>query len=431
MTRRIVRERHRHKYNFMLTEVPRNSHKRGWLIFFTVAFFFAAGILVGKTWQIKTLVSDDRGQVEIAKVLDLYSKTRSPEVKFDQFWDIWDKIKSKYVEQPVKDVDLFYGAVEGMVGGLNDPYSVYFPPTQAQDFVKDLAGAFEGIGAAIGMEDNQLVVIAPIQGSPAEKAGLKPGDQIYKINGEEAFGLKVDEAVQKIRGPKGTEVKLTIGRKGEDKVLEITIVRDVITVPTVTWEKKENQIVYLRVSYFNGETWDQFDKAVKEIQIYKPKGIVLDLRSDPGGYLDTAVAIASEWIKQGDIVKERFNDGEENKYPTIGKHRLAGIKTIVLVDENSASASEIVAGALQDYGLATLLGNKTYGKGSVQDFEILPDGSALKLTVARWFTPKDRQIEKLGIVPDVEMKEMFVRESDAKDAKYKDVGLEKALELLK
>lgn len=412
----------------MQIEMTGKSRVKNWIVFFSLMLFFGVGVLIGRTWQIKTLVSDDHGQIEIAKVLNLYSKTRSSEVKFDQFWDIWNKIKSKYVEQPVKDVDLFYGAIEGLVGGLGDPYSVYFPPTQAQEFVKDLAGAFEGIGAEIGMKDEQLIVIAPLRGSPAEKAGLKPGDHIYKINGEEAFGLKVDEAVQKIRGPKGTEVKLTIGRENEDRVLEITIIRDIITVPTVVWEKKDGQIVYLRISYFNGETWDQFDKAVKEIQIYKPGGIVLDLRSDPGGYLDTAVLVASEWVKDGDIVKERFNNGEENKYPTVGKHRLAGIKTVVLIDENSASASEIVAGALQDYSLATLLGNKTYGKGSVQDFEILPDGSAIKLTVARWLTPKDRQIEKQGIAPDIEMKEMFVKQTDGT---YKDVGLDKALELLK
>lgn len=410
----------------MNTEVPRNS-RRGWLIFFTIALFFTAGVLVGKIWQVKSLVSDDNGRVEIVKVLDLYSKTRSAEVKFSQFWDVWDKIKTKYVEQPVKDTDLFYGAIEGLVGGLDDPYSMYFPPTEAQEFVKDLEGEFEGIGAEIGMKDNQLTVIAPLQGSPAEKAGLKPGDQIYKINGEEAFGLKVDEAVRKIRGPKGTSVKLTIGREGEDKVLELTIMREVISVPTVVWEKKANQIAYLRVSYFNGETFGQFDKAVKEILVYNPKGIILDLRSNPGGYLDTAVAVASEWIEKGDIVKEKFNSGEENKYPTIGKHRLVGIKTIVLVDENSASGSEIVAGALQDYNVATLLGNKTYGKGSVQDFEVLSDGSALKLTIAKWFTPKDRQIEKLGIVPDTEIKEMFVKQDDGT---YKDAGLDMALEML-
>lgn len=412
----------------MPIEVIKNSRSRSWLVFFSLMIFFAAGIFVGKVWQVKGLVSNDEGRVEIVKVLDLYSKTRSPEVKFGQFWDVWDKIKDKYVEQPVKDTDLFYGAIEGLVGGLNDPYSVYFPPTEAQEFVKDLEGEFEGIGAEIGMKDNQLTVIAPLRGSPAEKAGLKPGDQIYKINGEEAFGLKVDEAVQKIRGPKGTPVKLTIGREGEDKVIELTIIRDVISVPTAIWEKKDNQIAYLRVSYFNGETFGQFDKAVKEMIAYDPKGIVLDLRSNPGGYLETAVAVASEWIEKGDIVKEKFNSGEENKYPTIGKHRLAGIKTIVLVDENSASGSEIVAGALQDYNAATLLGNKTYGKGSVQDFEVLSDGSALKLTIAKWFTPKDRQIEKLGVTPDTLMEEMFVKQTDGT---YKDVGLEKALELLK
>jgi len=415
-------------------EIITSSHRKRivFAYFLILVLFSCAGFVVGRFYKVKEMVSDERGQIEIAKVLDLYSKTRSPDVNFNQFWEVWNKIKGKYVDQPVKDVDLFYGAISGLVSGLNDPYSIYFPPKQAQEFVKDLSGEFEGIGAELGMKDGQLTVIAPLTGSPAEKAGLKAGDVIYKIDGVDAFGWKVDEAVQKIRGPKGTQVKLTVGREGEDKVLEIAITRDVISVPTVTWEKKDNKIAYLRISYFNGETWNQFDKIADEIKSYQPNAIILDLRSDPGGYLDTAISVASEWVAEGDIVKEKFNNGEEKRHAAVGnKHRFADIKTIVLVDENSASASEIVAGALQDYGKARLVGKKTYGKGSVQDFEVLPDGSALKITIARWFTPKDRQIDKQGIAPDVEVKEMFVKEGDAKDAKYKDLGLEKAIELLK
>ncbi len=405
-----------------------SKRSKVFLVFILLVASFGAGLFLGKVWQIQDLVTDDKGAVEIVKVMNLYSKSRSPEVKFDQFWDVWNKIEAKYVDQPVDDVKLFYGAIEGAVAGLGDPYTVYFPPKKAEEFVKDLAGEFDGIGAEIGLKGDILTVIAPLPGSPAEKAGLKPGDKIYKIDDDETYGLSVDEAVMKIRGKKGTSVRLTISHNGIEKVEEVTIIRDTIVVPTVVWEKKDNQIAYLRVSYFNEDTWSEFDKMTKEIKAWSPKGIVLDMRSNPGGYLDTSIAVASEWIKKGVVVKEKFSDSKENSYDTIGAHRFAGLPTIVLIDEGTASGSEIVAGALQDYGLATLVGKKSYGKGSVQDFEVLPDGSAIKITVARWYTPKDRQIDKSGIEPDVKIEEMFVKQ---KDETYKDVGLEKALELLK
>ncbi len=403
--------------------------KRSRILFITLlaVLCFGAGLFLGKVWQIRDLVTDEKGAVEIVKVMNLYSKSRSPEVKFDQFWDVWNKIEAKYVDQPVDDVKLFYGAIQGAVAGLGDPYTVYFPPKKAEEFVKDLAGEFDGIGAEIGLKNEILTVIAPLAGSPAEKAGLKSGDKIYKIDNDETYGLSVDEAVMKIRGKKGTSVKLTISHDGLEKVEEITIVRDTIVVPTVVWEKKDNQIAYLRVSYFNEDTWSEFDKIAKEIKAWSPKGMVLDMRGNPGGYLDSSIAVASEWIKKGVVVKEKFSDGKENSYETVGSHRFGGLPTVVLIDEGTASGSEIVAGALQDYGLAKLVGNKSYGKGSVQDFEVLPDGSAIKITVARWYTPKDRQIDKSGIEPDVKIKEMFVKNGE----KYDDKGLEKALELLK
>lgn len=420
-------------------------HKRFWTItiMILVAISFAAGLFVGSTTNILHAAIGSGHDVEITKVLDLYSASRSPQIHFDQYWNIWDKIKTNFVDGPVDDVSLFYGSLEGMVKSLKDPYSAYFPPKSAKDFAEGLSGAFEGIGAEIGIRDEQLIVIAPLPKSPAERAGLKSGDKILAIDKTDTTGLSLEEAVSKIRGPKGTTVTLTITRDGLKDASDVVITREKISVPTVTqevidqktWETKAPGIAYMRVAYFNEQTWPQFDKQVKDILVTSPKGIILDMRSNPGGFLDTSVRVASEWIQSGAIVKEKFVDKKENEYPTEGLHRLAGIPTVVLVDEGTASGAEIVAGALQDYKAGTIVGKKTFGKGSVQDFEILPDGSALKLTIARWYTPHDRQIDKEGIVPDVVIDgDMFVKKEGTEGKKpedFIDKGLEKALELLK
>jgi len=395
---------------------------------------FGAGIFVGTIIEVRKSVLDGDGEVQISKVLDLYSKTRSDEVSFNQFWNIWDKIKTKHVSnKEISDVDLFYGAMEGLVKGLDDPYSVYFPPKEAQEFAKDLAGEFEGISAEIGIRDERLTVIAPLPESPAEKSGLKTGDKILAIDGEDTFGITVESAVQKIRGKRGTTVTLTMSSNGLNTARDVDITRDTINVPTVRLETVGDNIAHLRVSYFNGETGKEFDKAVKEIIKQNPKGIILDMRSNPGGFLDTSIDVASEWIKEGVIVSEKFTNGKVQHHDTTGLHRLAGYKTIVLVDGGTASGSEIVAGALQDYEQATLVGQKTYGKGSVQDFEPFSDGSALKLTIAKWFTPKDRGIDGEGIAPDIELEEQFSVNEDLPEGdenRITDLGLEKALELL-
>lgn len=410
-----------------------SSGRRKWGLFLAFILVFGIGLFAGKTWDIKNQISNDSGQVAIAKVIDLYSQTRSDKVSFDQFWDIWNIIKEKHVAQPVDEVKLFYGALKGMVAGLDDEYSVYFPPAEAEEFSKDLSGEFEGIGAEIGLKDNQLVIVAPLTGSPAEKAGLKTGDKILLINDEDTFGFTLDKAVAKIRGPKGSTVKLTITSDGLQKAREVNIIRAKINVPTIVWEMKSNNMAYLRISYFNEKTWDEFDKAVKEILVKNPTGLILDMRSNPGGYLDTSVMVASEWIEKGVVVRERFSDNKENKYDSNGSHRLTALKTIVLVDEGTASGAEIVAGALQDYKLAQIVGMKTYGKGSVQEFEPLPDGSALKITVAKWFTPLNQQIDKKGITPDVVLEKMAeeVKNDKGDVVDYKDLGLEKALDMLK
>lgn len=407
---------------------------RVWVV---VIFYFATlamGFYAGQSYFIKEDITGENGEVEITKVVDLYSKSRGSEVDFKQFWDLWDNIKSKYVDQPVDDVDLFYGALQGLVAGLGDPYSVYFPPVKAQEFAQDLSGEFEGIGAEIGLKNEQLTVIAPLKGSPAESAGLKPGDKIFAIDGSDTFGIGLDEAIKKIRGKKDTVVTLTITSNGFETLRDVEITRGNINIPTVKWEMKENNIVYLRIAYFNQDTWSYFDKAVQEFLIQSPKGIILDLRSNPGGYLETAVAIGSEWVDEGNVVTEIFSDKNGNDYATIGQHRLSGIKTVVLVDKGSASASEIVAGAIQDNGTGTIVGEQTFGKGSVQDFEVLPDGSAVKITVAKWFTPNGRQIDKEGVTPDIVIEEMFTdinKDKTNGEIDYVDNGLEKAMELLK
>lgn len=414
-----------------------NEHNTKKIIISIIAtiFIFAGGFYVGNMRGLSQSLINESGEVDISKVIDLYSKSRSSEVSFEQYWEIWDKIHAKYVTQPVDDAGLFYGSIQGLVSGLNDPYSIYFPPEKAAEFAKDLSGKFGGIGAEIGLRDGVVTVIAPLKDSPAMNAGLKSGDKILTIDGQDTFELSLDEAINKIRGEQGTEVVLGITTNGFESLKEVRIVRDVINVPTVEWEQKEHEIVYLRISYFNENTWTEFDKAVKEIILQSPRGLILDLRNNPGGYLDASVKVAAEWVDTGVIVSERFNDGKEDTYgANLGKHRLMGIPTVVLIDEGTASGSEIVAGALQDYGVATIIGQTTFGKGSVQEFEILPDGSALKLTVAEWFTPKGRQINEKGIEPDQVIEEMFTQKEGTggtKEEDFVDNGLNKAMEILK
>lgn len=405
------------------------SHtKKRILLSLLCAIIFFLGTFVGYTWSVKQAITSTDGAVDITKVVNLYAKTRSDEVSFEQFWKVWDKVKEKYVNQPVSDVDLFYGAIEGMVAGLNDPYSIYLKPQKAEEFTKDLSGEFEGIGAEVGKKDEVLTIIAPLPGSPSEKAGLKAGDKIFAIDGEESYNKTVEEAITKIRGEKGTAVVLTIVREGVEGTKDYSIIRNTINIPTVSWKMQNESIAYLRVYYFNEHTWKEFDTAVKEIQKKKPKGLILDLRSNPGGYLETSVQVASEWVAPGQIVlKEVFNNGKKNDYTSQGAYRFANMKTMALVDGGTASGAEIVAGALQDYKAATIIGQKTYGKGSVQDFEILPDGSALKLTIAKWFTPHEQVIDKQGIIPDVAIEVS----TEEKPAEEKDIVLEKALELLR
>ncbi|MEK7131783.1 MAG: S41 family peptidase [Patescibacteria group bacterium] len=384
---------------------------------------FSMGIMVGKIWYVKKQITNSDGSVQVNKVLNLNRAINRSDLDFGQFWDVWDKVKSRYVKQPVTEQDMFYGAIQGMVESLGDPYSMYFPPQAAEDFAKDLSGELEGIGAEIGIKNNQLVVVAPLPDTPAEKAGLRPGDKILYIDKESTFGMDVNTAVSKIRGKASTIVVLTITRDGLTKASEVSITRLKINIPSILFSVKPNNIAYLRVMQFNDDTTSQLNKYIKQIQTRGSKGIILDLRNNPGGYLSAAIEMASEWVTSGVVVSEKGMDGQNNVHETQAPHLLSGIKTIILINKGSASASEIVAGALQDTKNAILIGEQTYGKGSVQDFETFPDGSALKLTVAEWFTPNGRNINKEGVKPDIEIKEDWEKEKVGEDA-----VLSKALE---
>lgn len=377
---------------------------------------FSGGLLFGRLFVESTyaggggLVSNkttEDAQNALVKnpkfVFNIINKDTKPEVKdvdFKLFWDVWNRVQQKSLQKPVVDSNLFYGSLEGLVASLKDPYSVFLRPQLATRFSQDLSGSFSGIGAEIGIKDDVVTVIAPLPDSPAEKAGVKSGDKIIEIEGADTSGFSIDEAVNRIRGARGTVVKLTLWRKGVDKPFKVEITRDTIVIKSVTWKMKDNNIAYLKIAHFNQDTSELFDQAIRQIVPKNPRGLVLDLRNDPGGFLDTAVRVASEWVQNGDIVKEHFSDGHEETYQSNGSHRLVDIPTVVLVNQGSASASEIVAGALQDYGKGKLIGQKTFGKGSVQDYEQFTDGSALKLTIAEWLTPKGRHINKVGVAPD-------------------------------
>ena len=345
---------------------------------------------------------------------------------FQIFWDVWEDIQAEFVDQPVNETDLFYGAMRGMLASVQDPYSEYYDPEMAAEFDAELSGSFSGIGVEVGVKNDLLVVIAPLEGSPGDRAGLRPSDKIIAIDGEETFFMSLDQAVSMIRGEEGTNVVLTIV-SGQNDPREVTITRQKIEHTGLRWEYLDDGLVHVKFSSFDHDTENLLNKMVRELQERdNVKGLILDLRNNPGGFLDMAIESASEWVEQGIILRERDNTGEERQHHARGRARLKDYPTVVLVNEGSASASEIVAGAMQDYDLATVIGMTTFGKGSVQKYETLEDGSSFRLTVAKWFTPLERAIDEVGISPDIEID--LTEEDFNNDL---DPQLEKAIELLR
>jgi len=397
-------------------------------IFMVIAFFI--GTMFGLNRQLNKNTAGTGDQAVGGKVLntDSLPDYLGKDVNFKNFWKVWDILKAKHIDRDkITDTQLYYGALKGVVEALNDPYSAYFNPATSKEFSDELQGKFEGIGAEIGIRDERLTVIAPLPDSPAEKAGIKALDKILAIDDKDTTGIALDQAVKNIRGDKGTTVTLSIVRQGSAEVKKITITRDTIKIKSVTYQNKDGY-AYIKISNFNADTNSLFLEAVTELVKSSPKGVILDLRNDPGGYLDTAVAIAGYWVTRGEVVvKEEFNEAELNQdYRSSGSAQLKDYPTAVLVNGGSASASEIVAGALQDLGLATIIGAITFGKGSVQELEKLSDGSSVKITIARWLTPHGRTIEKNGITPDI-----IVEMNDEDYEANRDPQLDKAIATLK
>lgn len=390
--------------NTDLDSKDKGSRPRFFGVVLLVIFSFFIGYVVGNDSGLNQFGSD----AVLGKYGDAPAGVRQA-VDFDLFWEVWDILQKDHIEKPLSEQQLFYGAIKGLVDAVGDPYTEFFPPDKAAEFTEQLSGIFEGIGAEIGIRDEQLVVIAPLPGTPAERAGIRAGDAIVTIDGIETFGMSVEDAVYKIRGTKGTTVVLGVVRKDMSEVQDISVVRDTIQVASVVSEMKslpnedKQDIGYIRISHFNEDTSAAFRTAVQEVLSNEARALLIDLRNNPGGYLETAVDVGSYWIEEGPIVIERRPGMDAIPHNAVGAATLVNIPTVVLVNEGSASASEIVAGALQDYGLAKVVGETTFGKGSVQEFQMLPDGSALKVTVTSWFTPKGRSINEGGIVPDIEI----------------------------
>lgn len=322
-------------------------------------------------------------------------------------WRTIELINEKYVNRPVDLKKILEGAVQGAVSSLGDPYSVFLPPQEAKEFANELHGNIEGIGAEIGLKNQRLTVITPLDESPAIKAGVRGGDFIFKIDGQETAGLTVEQAVSKIRGPAGTRVVLTIFHAGDTKPVDITIQRAKIEIKSVSAEIREvsgRKIGYLKLRKFSDDTPGAVKKAISNFLSSGVQGVVVDLRNNPGGYLDGAVEVAGSWVKDGETVLiQRFGDGVEKVFEAEGQARLEGMPTVVLINGGSASASEIVAGALKDHGLGVLVGEKSFGKGSVQELIDIEGEAQLKLTIAKWLTPKGHDLNQEGLEPDIKV----------------------------
>lgn len=349
------------------------------------------------------------------------------EIDFSRFWDVWQKVEETYATRKHLDAQkMVYGAIAGMVKSLGDPYTVFFEPQEAKRFEEDSKGSFEGIGAEIGIKKGVLTVIAPLEETPAKRAGLLAGDKILKIDDTITADLTIDEAVRLIRGPKGTEVILTISRDAWTETKEIKIVRDVIKVPILKLEFK-GDFAYLRLYQFTENSLEEFTKEAGTILASPAKGIILDLRNNPGGYLDMAIEIAGWFLEKDKVVAmEDFGNGQKETFYSPGPAKLADYKIVILVNQGSASASEILAGALKENRGVKLVGEKTYGKGSVQQLFDFSDGSALKVTVAKWLTPNGRSISDEGLEADYKV-ELTPEDLE----KNLDPQLDKATEVLR
>lgn len=368
-----------------------------------IIFSFLFGLQAGRLNNLSTdSTSSASRNTHVLSSLIQSSSNNRPVLSL--FWDVWDRLNAQYVDTKAIDSDqMIYGAIKGMVASLNDPYTVFMDPNESKEFNNNLHGTLEGIGAELTVKDKNLAVMSVLKASPAEKAGLKSNDLILKIDDAVATDMTVYQAITKIRGPKGTPVKLLIFRKDNGVPFDVTIVRDTIHLDSITLEEKPHGIFYIGLHQFTDSTKVELQDVISKIILKDPKGIVLDLRNNGGGYLEVAIDVLSELLSgKKEVVTIRQRDPKDDaKRFTSGSGRLSSLPLAVLINGSSASASEIVAGAIQDLKRGTVIGEKSYGKGSVQEVQDnLQNGASLRMTIAKWFTPLDRTIDKVGIQPD-------------------------------
>ncbi len=367
----------------------------------------------------------------VVKITNQEFSTKPKEIDFKLFWDTWDLVSSKYIDkQAIDPQKLYYGAIQGMVAAIGDPYTTFLPP-QAQKTTKEqLGGSFEGVGIQLGYnKDKRLVVIAPLKDTPAYRAGVKAGDMILEIDKKDATALSLPEAVSMIRGQKGTNVTLSLLQENDTKPKEIQIVRATIVVKTVEYEvkttKSGKKIGYIRLSGFGEKTRGEWDEAVSQALASGPQGLIVDVRNNPGGFLDAAIYISSEFLESGKIVLQEDYKGEREEQDVMRLGKMLRMPLVVLINKGSASASEIFAGAMQDRKRATLVGEQSFGKGTIQNAEDLAEGTGIHITTAKWLTPDGRWIHNVGLTPDVS-----VEPAENNDDPKIDPQLDKALEEL-
>lgn len=393
---------------------------KGVLLAVGAGIFFVAGASFGYShvpW-IDQVRGIDHMTPEVATTAD-----------FEPFWKAWKIIDEKSPDAgKLSAQDRVWGAISGLVGSLNDPYSVFFPPSETKDFQDTINGSFSGVGMEVGMKNQVLTVIAPLKGSPAEKAGVKAGDMILKIDGTTTSNLSIDAAIAVIRGPEGTPIKLTLYREGKNGTFDISVTRAVIDVPTIDSKILPDGTHMISLYSFTANSADLFKAEIQKFKASGSNKLILDLRGNPGGFLDAAIDMASWFLPSGKaIVTEDYGiPGKEQVYRSKGYNIFdKSLKMVILVDGGSASASEILSGALQQQGVAKLVGEQTYGKGSVQELVPLTDDTSIKITIARWLTPDGTSISKKGLTPD------YVVAGQADENSKDDPQLDKALELLK
>ena len=379
---------------------------------------FIVGVNIGKKYY---------PSIKLVRGVKNLETNKPADVDFNLLWDAWRLIQNDYVKSDeLNNQEMVYGAVRGLLSSLGDPYSTFFDPQEAKKFSENVTGNFSGIGIEIGVKKNILTVISPIKGTPAWEAGLKPGDQIVAIDGKESLKMSSEEAVDLIRGPAGTEIKLTIFRSSFDKPQDFTIKREEIFVPSVKTEFLQNNIAHITLSSFSDNTNYEFYRAVLEVLVKNSPAVILDLRNNPGGYLEVSVDLAGWFLKRGEVViRESVKGEDETVFRANGNQALLDIPIVILVNEGSASASEILAGALRDNRQIKIIGEKTFGKGSVQEVENMANDSMIKLTIAEWLTPNGLSLNGNGLEPDYK-----VELTDEDYENDKDPQLDKAIEVV-